>query len=68
MISTVIACIVLFLLGYYLGILQKGIHINITHKQEEKPKEPVKYNESMAGHLPPEVQEYYKTTQGFNKY
>lgn len=48
-------------------LLSKGITINIVHKPVETVDKP-KYNESLAGMLPPEVQEYYGNTQGQNKW
>lgn len=58
--------IVAFILGLLAGTIPKGIHIHINHKQDlDKPKE---YNESLAGHLPKEVQEYYHKTSGYNQF
>jgi hypothetical protein len=57
--------------GGILGAMWKGINITITHKhaQPEKPKEEKpKYNESMVGYLPAEVQQYYQQTNGMNKF
>lgn len=53
------------LLGYVIGLVQKGITVNINHKDTEIPKE---YNKSLAGELPEEVQLYYNQTKGFNQY
>jgi hypothetical protein len=58
-------------LGLVVGYFAKGINITITHKHEqpEKPKEEKpKYNESMVGYLPAEVQQYYQQTNGMNRF
>jgi hypothetical protein len=57
--------IVAFILGLLAGVIPKGIHIHINHKQDQTK---VEYNESMAGMLPKEVQEYYHSTNGANKF
>jgi hypothetical protein len=51
--------------GYVLGLIHKGIHI---HVHKEGPKQQEGYNESLAPLLPPEVQNYYKQTQGHNTF
>lgn len=59
----------IFLIGYLTGMTTKGFNITITHKEAEKPApippEDVKYNQSTAKMLPPEVQAYYEKTNGF---
>jgi hypothetical protein len=59
--------IIAFVLGLLAGVIPKGIHIHI-HKPEQKKQEKEGYNESMAKHLPPEVQNYYQSTGGANKF
>jgi hypothetical protein len=54
-----------FALGLFAGLVSKGLTININHKDEPKQEG---YNESMAKYLPPEVQNYYKSTNGNNKF
>jgi hypothetical protein len=51
----------------------KGINISInhTHKHEQpepKKEEEQKYNPSMVGYLPAEVQQYYQQTNGQNRF
>jgi hypothetical protein len=63
----------MFALGIIVGITFKGININInhTHKHEQpepKKEEEQKYNPSMVGYLPAEVQQYYQQTNGQNKF
>jgi hypothetical protein len=58
-------------LGLLVGYFAKGITINInhTHKHEQpepKKEEEPKYNPSMVGYLPAEVQQYYQQTNGQN--
>jgi hypothetical protein len=58
-------------LGLLVGYFAKGITINInhTHKHEQpepKKEEEPKYNPSMVGFLPAEVQQYYQQTNGQN--
>ena len=58
------AVLLAFVLGLIVGLVLKGINIHIIHKQPvDKPKE---YNQSLVKQLPPEVQNYYNTTQGQN--
>lgn len=57
-----------FMLGLLAGVVTKGININVVHKSVHTVDKPVQYNESMASALPPEVQEYYNTTNGFNRF
>jgi hypothetical protein len=58
--------------GIGIGLLFKhGISINITHKHEQpepKKEEEQKYNPSMVGYLPAEVQQYYQQTNGQNRF
>lgn len=54
-----------FIAGYVVGLVQKGIHVNINHKEKEIP---TTYNPSLATELPPEVQQYYHETKGFNQF
>jgi hypothetical protein len=51
-------------IGYVMGLIHKGIHIHVDKKQEI-PKE---YNESLVNLLPPEVQQYYHSTNGQNRF
>jgi hypothetical protein len=60
-------------LGLLVGYFAKGITINInhTHKHEQpepKKEEEQKYNPSMVGYLPAEVQQYYQQTNGQNRF
>ena len=55
-----------FGLGIIVGLATNGVRITVNHK-ESKP-EKVEYNESLANYLPPEVQQYYQSTQGANKF
>jgi hypothetical protein len=64
---------VVFAIGLIAGFFSKGININInhTHKHEQpepKKEEEQKYNPSMVGYLPAEVQQYYQQTNGQNKF
>lgn len=52
--------------GFGIGLLTKGINININHKEKDYKQEG--YNESMAKYLPPEVQNYYQSTKGQNRF
>lgn len=54
-----------FALGLIVGLIHKGIHIHVDKKEQEPPKQ---YNQSLAGMLPKEVQQYYKSTNGQNLY
>lgn len=55
-----------FAMGIVVGILTKGIHITINHKQAdfEKVKE---YNKSSVDSLPPEMIEYAIKNHGIIK-
>jgi cell division protein FtsN len=59
-------------LGLLVGYFAKGITININHthkhEQPEPKKEEQKYNPSMVGYLPAEVQQYYQQTNGQNRF
>ena len=61
----IVAC---FAAGYVVGRLGEGININITHKQEQTPKEAPKYNESLVDLLPNNVKQYYHENNGQNKF
>lgn len=55
-----------FAIGLATGLTTKGVNIHIIHKKDvDKPKE---YNQSLAPLLPQQVQEYYKSTNGQNKF
>ena len=61
--------IIAFVLGLLAGVIPKGIHIHVYKSaQQTKKKENEAYNESLAGYLQPEVQNYYQETQGFNRF
>ena len=60
--------LICFGLGVSLGLILKGININIVHKSVDTVDKPAKYNESLAKHLPAEVQHYYNQTQGQNRF
>jgi hypothetical protein len=62
---TYLAIITSLLVGYVIGLVQKGITVNINHKDREIPTQ---YNESLVQELPDEVKQYYHETNGFNKY
>lgn len=64
----VLACTLFFICGLGVGFLSKGI--TISHHHYEKLTTPQKegYNESMAKLLPNDVQEYYTSNNGFNKF
>lgn len=55
------------LVGYLIGMLQGGIHININNGHRplvsSDGKEP-QYNEDYSHLLPPEMQEYYLKNNG----
>lgn len=53
-----------FITGYVVGLVQKGIHVNINQKQDI----PTEFNPSLASELPPEIQHYYHETKGYNKF
>jgi hypothetical protein len=63
-----IATLLIFILGLVSGLLFKGININIVHKSVDSVDKPKEYNQSLVSQLPPEVQNYYNTTQGQNKF
>ena len=58
-----ISLVLVFALGLIVGLLHKGIHIHVD--KSDLPKKEG-FNESMAGYLPPEVQNYYSQTKGQN--
>jgi hypothetical protein len=65
----------MFALGTYsagINVLKEStLIINHTHKHEQpepKKEEEQKYNPSMVGYLPAEVQQYYQQTNGQNKF
>jgi hypothetical protein len=65
--------ILALLAGTAIGYFSKGINITIKHihkheQPELKKEEEPKYNPSMVGYLPAEVQQYYQTTNGQNKF
>jgi hypothetical protein len=60
------AILLAFVLGLIIGLVLKGININIVHKSVDSVGKPKEYNQSLAPLLPPEVQNYYNTTQGQN--
>ena len=60
--------LICFGIGVILGLSQKGLTINIVHKSVGDVDKPKEYNKSMAGMLPAEVQNYYKETQGQNRF
>lgn len=65
----IITLVIGFILGYVVSLVHKGI--TIVYKDPELPtdeKGNPKYNESLAHLLPKEMQEYYKDTDGMNKF
>ena len=60
--------IVAFVLGLLAGVIPKGIHIHVHRDIPKPPPKDEKYNESLADLLPPEVQNYYNTTNGQNRF
>lgn len=57
--------VLIFISGYLLGLLQKGIHIHHVDKTNDVPEE---YNESLANHLDPEVRRYLDENNGQYKF
>jgi hypothetical protein len=60
--------IIAFALGLLAGAIPKGIHIHIHKEQQQKEEKKVEYNESLTKMLPPEVQQYYSSNNGYNKF
>ena len=60
--------IVAFILGLLAGAIPKGIHIHLHKEQTAHNPKKEGYNESMAKHLPSDVQQYYNSNNGFNKF
>jgi hypothetical protein len=58
--------IIAFVLGLLAGAIPKGIHIHVHKDIPKAPPKNEKYNESLVGMLPPEIQNYYNTTNGQN--
>lgn len=59
----------MFFLGVVVGILTKGININITKKEPVPvPQEEVIYNPSTANELPDEIKNYYDQNKGLNNF
>jgi hypothetical protein len=52
-------------LGYVMGLIHKGIHIHVNNSNLPKQEG---YNKSLAHMLPAEVQQYYSSTHGQNKF
>jgi hypothetical protein len=59
--------IIAFVLGLLAGVIPKGIHIHV-HKPVETVDKPKEYNPSLSHLLPPEVKNYYHSTQGKNQF
>ena len=62
---TLIALVLALALGYGIGLIHKGVHI---HVHKEQPPQSEEYTESLANMLPAEVQQYYSSTHGQNKF
>jgi cytochrome bd-type quinol oxidase subunit 2 len=60
-----IALIIAFALGLIVGLIHKGIHIHVNNSNMPKQDG---YNESLANLLPAEVQNYYQSTHGQNRF
>lgn len=60
--------IVVFALGLLAGAIPKGIHIHIHKEQQKQEEKKVEYNESLTKMLPQEVQQYYASTNGQNRF
>lgn len=56
--------VVIFALGYTMGVLQGGIRISINQKPPEPPKTK-EYNKSTEELLPPDVKQFYDNNQQF---
>jgi hypothetical protein len=61
-----IALVLSFALGLIVGLIHKGIHITVNHKQEPPKQEG--YNQSLAHLLPAETRNYYESTHGQNQW
>jgi hypothetical protein len=59
--------LVCFGLGLWLGLILKGIHIHV-HKDVPSSNKKEEYNPSLANLLPQEVQQYYSSTNGQNRF
>lgn len=57
--------LIILLVGFFIGLLQGGIKITITKKNEAHDEKPV---ESLVNELPPEVIHYYDQTHGQNRF
>jgi hypothetical protein len=62
------AILLAFVLGLIIGLVLKGINVSIVHKSVDSVGKPKEYNQSLVSQLPPEVQNYYNTTQGQNQF
>jgi hypothetical protein len=62
---TYLAIILALVIGYGMGLIHKGIHI---HVDKSEPKQPEGYTPSLANMLPAEVQQYYTSTHGQNRF
>lgn len=51
------------LVGYAIGLVQKGIHVHVNTKAEETNK-PVEKSKVVTKHLPPEYQKFIQENQG----
>jgi cell division protein FtsN len=57
-----------FVLGLIVGLVLRGVNINITHKHEQPKQEKQEYNESLVDLLPSNVKQYYHENSGQNKF
>ncbi len=63
----IIVTVITLFFGYVVGLVQGGIHIYTGEKPKSQHKEQ-EYNQDYSSNLPPEVQQYYDKTSGFNDF
>lgn len=65
--STILIILYPLVVGYVIGLLQRGIQITINNKEKET-EYPTEYNNSHVDEMPEEIRNYYDQTQGMNKF
>lgn len=57
--------LVAFVCGIVVGLLMKGVNININHKQQELPTD---YNKQPLHAVPEEIKQYALQHKGYNDF
>jgi hypothetical protein len=57
--------IIYTILGFSLGLIARGVKINIYHKDKSEQDKPVEYNKAPVEHIPPEMRDYAEKNRGY---